>query len=161
MPRGRIPSPWAWVLLILRLLSMLSALVLLGITARLQVTNHSNSSFPVTYTGAAWTLALAAVEITTLASPANRIKRVSPLWISCLEIISIALFAAAIGTSIGEDLGQPNEVVTGEFPNQTFVFKQNVPLVLGQFVLQCIELGLAFVFMLVGCIECCRKGRGK
>jgi hypothetical protein len=75
---------------------------------------------------------ISAAELIGLSSrPETGVKRPCLVWMFLRELVSISLFAAVLGITFGS------------------------------FVLEAIGMRLALLFMVIGCVERCRKARQK
>jgi hypothetical protein len=59
--------------------------------------------------------------------------------------------------TLGSYFGTPSQVLVGVLPNEYYVNSPLEPWRLGSFVMEAIGMGLTLLFMVIGCIEWCRK----
>ena len=109
---------------------------------------------------AAWGILIATAEMIGLASPrTTKVRRISPIWLFVCELISLALFAAALGMTAGSFFGTSSQVLVGVWPNEQWVTIPQAHWLYGAFIMQIVGTLLAFMFMVIGCVDWCRKAR--
>lgn len=152
-----LPAASAWSILILRTLYLIDYLLLI-FTIYMQV--HASMSFFMSYAAAAWEIVVSTAEMIGLSSrDETGAKQLHPVWMFLCELVSISLFAAALGMTLGSYFGTPSQVLVGVWPNEYYVNSPLEPWRLGSFVMEAIGMGLALLFMVIGCVEWCRKAR--
>jgi hypothetical protein len=91
--------------------------VLLIFTIYMQV--HAPTGFFMSYVAAVLGIVIATAEMTGLASPHDtRVKRLSPSWMFAWELVSVGLFAAALGLTIESFWGTSSQVLVAVWPNE-------------------------------------------
>jgi hypothetical protein len=114
----------------------------------------------MSYAAAVWGIVIATAEMTGLASPHDtRVKRLSPSWMFACELLSVGLFAAALGLTIESFWGTSSQVLVAVWPDEQYV---NIPLDpwrMGSLGLEAIGGILALLFVVIACVEECRKTR--
>jgi hypothetical protein len=103
---------------------------------------------------------IATAEMTGLASPHDtRVKRLSPSWMFPCELVSVGLFATALGLTIESFWGTSSQVIVAVWPNEQYM---NIPLDswrMSSLGLEAVGGLLALLFAVIACVEQCHKAR--